>query len=150
VSIVQGLAPLPASEVKNYVQYRLKVAGHIGPPIFTDEAYECIAASTEGIPRNVNNLCFNTLSLACALRKKKVDVEMVKEVLRRLSPGVTTEAGPVEVPYRPISALGNLRDESTKYGEISSVAEAAAYMQQVALELGNWRQSLKKAVTENN
>src|SRR5882724_11942651 len=84
VSIVQGLAPLPASEVKNYVQYRLKVAGHIGPPIFTDEAYECIAASTEGIPRNVNNLCFNTLSLACALRKKKVDVEMVKEVLSDL------------------------------------------------------------------
>ena len=152
VSIVQGLAPLPAWEVKNYVEHRLKVAGHTRAPIFTNEAYESIAASTEGIPRNVNNLCFNTLSLACALRKRKVDVEMVKEVLadldlRRLSPGAPADVGADDTPYRPILAVESSQSESPKHREIPSVAEAAAYMQQVALELGNWRQSLNKKTT---
>src|SRR6202022_2505330 len=66
ISIVQGLAPLPAWEVKNYVEHRLRIAGYKGNPIFTSDAYESIVAATEGIPRNVNNFCFNALSLACA------------------------------------------------------------------------------------
>ena len=32
-----------------------------------------IARFTEGIPRNINNFCFNALSLACAMRQKTVD-----------------------------------------------------------------------------
>ena len=73
VSIVQGLAPLSSWEVKNYMEHRLMVAGYKGDPIFTPEAYEAVAEFTKGIPRNVNNFCFNALSLACALRKRVVD-----------------------------------------------------------------------------
>ena len=62
VSIVQGLAPLPAWEVKNYVEHRLRIAGYRGNPIFTSDAYESIATATEGIPRNINNFL-----LQCAL-----------------------------------------------------------------------------------
>ena len=84
VSIVQGLAPLSHGEVKNYVEHRLRVAGYRGAPIFTADAYESIATATEGIPRNINNFCFNALSLACALKKRNVDGEVVNEVLADL------------------------------------------------------------------
>ena len=144
VSIVQGLAPLPAWEVKNYVEHRLRVAGHRGPAIFTDDAYESIATCTEGIPRNVNNFCFHALSLACALRKKTVDTEVVKEVisdldLQKLTWGLPSEAT-VDVPYRSPDAT----EGAETYKEISNAAEAAAYMQQVAMRLRNWRESLPK------
>jgi general secretion pathway protein A len=147
VSIVQGLAPLSHKEVKNYVEHRLRVAGYKGSPIFTDEAYEAIATATEGIPRNVNNFCFNALSLACALRKYTVDADVVNEVMadldiQKLTWGLPAEA--IESPYRPVREAMTAAAEPESYREISNAAEAAAYMQQVALKLRNWRESLEK------
>jgi len=84
VSILHGLEPLPSWEIKNYVEHRLKIAGYQGDPIFTADAYESIADFTEGIPRNINNFCFNALSLTYALQKKLVDSDIVKEVISDL------------------------------------------------------------------
>ena len=50
VSIVQGLAPLPAWEVKNYVEHRLRIAGYKGSPIFSAEVFDSIATATEAYP----------------------------------------------------------------------------------------------------
>jgi hypothetical protein len=147
VSIVQGLAPLSHGEVKNYVEHRLRIAGYRGNPIFTDEAYESIAVATEGIPRNVNNFCFNALSLACGLRKRTVDSDIVNEVMSDLDIQRLTSGSPpetLESPYsRPLDvAHSPVEAESQK--EISNAAEAAAYMQQVTLKLRSWRESLDK------
>ena len=149
VSIVQGLAPLTPREVKNYMEHRLRVAGYRGAPIFTNEAYESIAIATEGIPRNINNFCFNALSLVCATRKKIVDADVVKEVLadldiHKLTWGLPSEEGGIESPYRPLQDVANSPAEPEAHREISNAAEAAAYMQQVALKLRNWRESQDK------
>jgi len=148
ISIVQGLAPLSNKEVKNYVEHRLRIAGYKGAPIFTDEAYQSIAVATEGIPRNVNNFCFNALSLACALRKHTVDADVVNEVMadldiQKLTWGGLAEA--TESPYRPVQNATTAAAEPEAYREIANAAEAAAYMQQIALKLRNWRESLEKA-----
>jgi hypothetical protein len=84
ISIVNRIEPLPAWELKNYIEHRLKVAGYEGESIFTDEALVKIADFTEGIPRNINNFCFNALSLVCALRQKRVDLPVVEEVISDL------------------------------------------------------------------
>src|SRR5579864_6135516 len=55
ISIMNKIEPLPAWEIKDYVEHRLKVAGYTGGSLFTPEAYDEIARHTEGIPRNVNN-----------------------------------------------------------------------------------------------
>jgi general secretion pathway protein A len=149
VSIVQGLAPLSHGEVKNYVEHRLRIAGYRGSPIFTDEAYESIAVATEGIPRNVNNFCFNALSLACALRKRTVDADVVNEVMsdldiQRLTWGMPSETGETVTPYNQVREEVVAAAEPETYREISNAAEAAAYMQQVAMKLRNWRESLDK------
>jgi type II secretory pathway predicted ATPase ExeA len=148
VSIVQGLAPLSHGEVKNYVEHRLRIAGYRGSPIFTDEAYESIAVATEGIPRNVNNFCFNALSLACALRKRTVDSDVVNEVMsdldiQRLTWGMPSEVA-VDTPYSPVREAVVSPAETETYREISNAAEAAAYMQQVAIKIRGWRESMGK------
>jgi AAA domain len=150
VSIVQGLAPLPAWEVKNYVEHRLRTAGYRGAPIFAKEVYETIWKATEGIPRNINNFCFNALSLACALRKKNVDAELVNEVLsdldlQKLMWVAAAESPVVAAPFSAKSVPASAEAEPETHSEITSAAEAAAYMQQVALKLRNWRESMDKA-----
>jgi len=149
VSIVQGLAPLPPWEVRNYVEHRLRIAGYRGNPIFTSDAYESIATATEGIPRNVNNFCFNALSLACAVRKRTVDAEVVNEVqsdldLQKLTWGLPSESHDVNTPYSSAPVMANFATEPEIHREITSAAEAAAYMQQIAGKLRNWRESLDK------
>lgn len=70
ISLVNRLEPLPLTEVREYAVHRLRIAGFAGELPFTPDALATIAEFTEGIPRNVNNFCFNALSLACALRRK--------------------------------------------------------------------------------
>src|SRR5438552_6455227 len=84
VSIVNRLEPLPSWEIKSYIEHRLQVAGYEGESRFTEEVLSEIARFTEGIPRSVNNFCFNALSLACALRKRTVDLAIVQEVISDL------------------------------------------------------------------
>src|SRR5207237_5579412 len=117
---------------KNYVEHRLRIAGYRGQPIFTSEALESIASYTEGIPRNVNNFCFNALSLICALRKKTVDSDVVKEVmsdldLQKLTWGVDSDISSSDSPYTKFQDVANSRTEPDAHKEISSAAEAAAY-----------------------
>jgi general secretion pathway protein A len=157
VSILHGLEPLPAWEIKSYIEHRMKIAGYEGDPVFTPDAYEAISDFTEGIPRNVNNFCFNALSLAYGLQKKVVDLDIVKEVIsdlditrlttskRRMTvqPEPEPEPEPVRAPAHPVSGPATVTRERE---EILSPAEAAAYMQEVALKLKNWQRSLDQSL----
>jgi general secretion pathway protein A len=149
VSIVHGLVPLSAGEIKNYIEHRLRIAGYEGEPLFTPEVYDDIARFTEGIPRNINNFCFNALSLTCALQKKVVDSAAVKEVIADLDISKLTSDVPndfIEMPY-PRSRSSSPSNNGQNNHEILSPAEAAAYMQQVAAKLKNWQDSLDKAIS---
>jgi type II secretory pathway predicted ATPase ExeA len=87
IAIPARLEALPAGEVVRYIHHRLQVAGYEGPELFSAEALELIAKRSRGIPRLINNLCFNALSLACAMQKRQVDVETVQEAAEELSMG---------------------------------------------------------------
>src|SRR6266478_3753248 len=85
ISVVAGLERLPAAETFRYVNHRLQVAGYDGPELFTAAALTLIAERSEGIPRNINNLCFNAMSLGCAMGCKKIEAQVVEEALHDLS-----------------------------------------------------------------
>src|SRR5690348_10686271 len=83
--ILAGQEPFSAAETSEYIEHRLRVAGREGPPIFVPKALVLIASFSHGIPRNINNLCFNALSLGYALGKQVIDPEVVQEVASDLS-----------------------------------------------------------------
>ncbi|HZQ68800.1 MAG TPA: AAA family ATPase [Terriglobales bacterium] len=154
VSIVNRLEPLPSWEIKEYIEHRLKVAGYEGGTLFAPEALDTIATFTEGIPRNVNNFCFNALSLACALKQKIVDRAVVQEVISDLDisklvsevppaplevPSVIPE--PPAVPRALAPVLPKPGPVPVRRTEALTPAEAKSYMQEVALKLKNWQGS---------
>ena len=82
VSIVARLKPFTSGETALYMEHRLRTAGYSSSePLFTGEALALIAEHSEGIPRNINNLCFNALSLGCVLKKAKIDGDILREVI---------------------------------------------------------------------
>jgi type II secretory pathway predicted ATPase ExeA len=88
ISIFARLNPFSEEETELYIQHRLRAAGHDSDqPLFTDAAISSITQSSEGIPRNINNLCFNALSLAYASKRKQVDRDILREVVVDLDLG---------------------------------------------------------------
>jgi general secretion pathway protein A len=84
MAILGQLHPFTPAETAGYIQHRLKVAGYEGDPLFTPEALEAIAAQSEGIPRNINTLCFNALALGYGLGRTKIDLAIIEEVVADL------------------------------------------------------------------
>ena len=73
-----------AEEVGKYITERLRIAGNSKSNIFEPGAVELIYQFSEGIPRQVNNLCDNALLTAYSLGKKKVTREIIEEVADNL------------------------------------------------------------------
>jgi general secretion pathway protein A len=84
ISIVSRLQPFALGGTVLYIDNRLHVAGYSGPPLFTFEAIARIADHSGGIPRNINNICFNALTLGFAKGLKQIDASIVREVLADL------------------------------------------------------------------
>jgi len=84
VSMVIRIEPFTPDEVNAYIDHRLWIAGCEKPAFLTVGARKLIADHSEGIPRNINNLCFNAMSLACALQRKTIDRDIIRDVIADL------------------------------------------------------------------
>lgn len=151
VSLLSRLTPFSLEETRKYIEHRLSVSGYSGPLPFTDEALESIAQVTEGIPRNINNLCFNLLSLSCAVRQQRVDLNIIDEVIRDLD--ITQDVSEIlklrssRNPHLPATGdeLGTGYSSSfiPTPGPVDTLspADAKAYMQQLAIQLKDWKRN---------
>jgi general secretion pathway protein A len=85
ISIFAHLKPFLREETQLYIGHRLRVAGYtLKTPLFTRDALTLIARSSGGVPRTINNLCFNALSLGCARKKHPIDKAIISEVIADL------------------------------------------------------------------
>ena len=64
IAVLSRLEPFTAAETACYIDHRLKVAGYCGKPLFEPSAVSLIVQRSRGIPRNINNICYNSLLIA--------------------------------------------------------------------------------------
>jgi general secretion pathway protein A len=100
VSTVVHLTPFSLKETIAYITHRMRVAGYAGPPLFTRESVEMIFQFSQGIPRNINNLCFQALTIGFGTQRKKIDGEIMREVLAdlELAPRITRPSNEAQNP----------------------------------------------------
>jgi general secretion pathway protein A len=103
VSLLNRLEPLCAEETELYVQHRLRISGYTGKSLLTPEALSMLIEFAQGVPRNINNFCFNALSLAFALKRKVIDAAIAREVINDLDIGrLLSEPEPDPDPAREL------------------------------------------------
>jgi general secretion pathway protein A len=105
ISILSTLQPLTRTETAVYIDSRLLIAGHQGPPLFSYEAICQVASHSGGVPRNINNICFHALTLGCAKRRKQIETCVVREVLADLDLQMLTSQGQPQVTAGDSQAL---------------------------------------------
>src|SRR2546429_1711548 len=85
-----------------YIEHRLKVAGYSGDPLFAPDALALIAEQSQGIPREINNICFNVLLLGAARKHQTISAEIAREakehqtigaeIAREVLPNITADS----------------------------------------------------------
>ena len=75
------LTPLNRREAWEYIRHRLRIAGG-DPDLFDDEACVAIWYFSDGVPRVINTLCDQALVYNFAEKKRTINVDVVKEVVR--------------------------------------------------------------------
>jgi general secretion pathway protein A len=117
ISIFARLKPFSAEETSQYIAHRLRIAGYTSDmPLFTKDALALIALCSDGIPRNINNLCFNALSLGSALRQRPIDRDIIRQVVADL------DLGPLRKKLLPPS----LPEETPKAASMFSTANTSS------------------------
>lgn len=78
ISLSYILNPLNISEMREMIEFRLRVAGWNGQIIFKDDTYELIYEYTKGFPRQVVKLCAMSLETSIMSGESAVTKEIVK------------------------------------------------------------------------
>jgi type II secretory pathway predicted ATPase ExeA len=82
-----AIAPLDAAQVEQYILNQLRVAGARDRQLFSAAAIRKIAQYSRGIPRVVNIVCDHSLLLGYAKQVRRVDVDLVQQVIDYLEEG---------------------------------------------------------------
>ncbi len=100
-------------EVERYITERLLIAGSDQPNVFTPGAIDFIFQCSEGIPRQINNLCDNAMLTAYAAGEQIIGRQIVEEVADNLDllPRNDTLLAS-EMPTGKLSSAGILRSEA--------------------------------------
>src|SRR6476661_7334205 len=85
VALRCNIHPYPnVDEVNRYITERLLIAGAEDPSLFTQGAVDLIFRCSEGIPRNINNICDNAMLSAYAAGERLIGRQIIEEVAENL------------------------------------------------------------------
>jgi N-acetylmuramoyl-L-alanine amidase/type II secretory pathway predicted ATPase ExeA len=99
ITVVKHLEALSPEETASYIRHRLKVAGHCGEALFEPEALALVAERSQGVPRNINKICFHALMEAHAEGRRTVSPDIVEKADRKSD--VVAVARPTPMPAPP-------------------------------------------------
>ena len=100
ISVRWRLVPLTATETRDYVRHRLRIASGSERELFTETALREVHRRSSGIPRVVNVLCDRALLLGYASRAATIGSQLVVAVAQELQSGGPTAPQPAPAPRR--------------------------------------------------
>jgi type II secretory pathway predicted ATPase ExeA len=85
IGTVSHLKKLSATETTEYIGHRMRAAGWTAGLPFTRDAQTLISEWSKGVPRTINNVCFNALLQAFQCEEQIVDANMVRKAIEKMN-----------------------------------------------------------------
>jgi hypothetical protein len=82
IRIKRQIGVLTGEESMDYIDRRLRLVGRSSSQMFTPKAISMICSYAQGIPRMINILCDNAFLMSFNLSQKKIDVDIIREVIK--------------------------------------------------------------------
>jgi len=99
------LDPLPARDIRDYINFRLRAAGYHGPDLFGPEALRIIAEASEGLTRRINIYADKTLLAAFAAGTHSVSADHARAAVSDTRIVLTTRPAPNRAPLYALAGL---------------------------------------------
>jgi general secretion pathway protein A len=93
------LNPFNLEETKEYIRFRLRMAGAQRLDIFSPEAIELIQKEAKGIPRLINIICDQALLTAYSEGRREIDTAVIRDTIQELH--IPGEETPLPLPVEP-------------------------------------------------
>ena len=106
IALSHHLRPFDEEESRDYVEDRLRRAGHTGGRIFKRGALRALYQISGGTPRLLNVLCDSALLTGFTRDQKTVDAKMIREAARDLD---IIEESPLKAGLDRLEASGETR-----------------------------------------
>ncbi|MBP1721337.1 MAG: ATPase, partial [Deltaproteobacteria bacterium] len=98
ITLRHEITALTEEESREYIDHRLGQVGSSCLEAFTPEAVSLIVKHARGIPRVINILCDNAFLEGYALSRKRIDVDIVRAVIKDREGFVTHRVIPFQAP----------------------------------------------------
>jgi general secretion pathway protein A len=95
-------------EVERYITERLLIAGSDQPNIFTPGAIDFIFQCSEGVPRQINNLCDNAMLTAYAAGEQIISRQIIEDVADNLDLLPSHDALAIREPVAEVATSGRV------------------------------------------
>ena len=92
ISVWWHLGPLEAKETAAYVRHRLRIAGALDRPIFTEGGLKAVHQLSRGVPRVINLVCDRALLAGYAEQQAQIDRKLVSRTATELRPARSRRA----------------------------------------------------------
>jgi type II secretory pathway predicted ATPase ExeA len=89
IGIRRHINPLNHEERVEYIDHRLNLVGSNTSRIFTSAAVSLICDYSKGTPRTINILCDNALLIGYGLSLKRLDADIIREVIEDMNPALS-------------------------------------------------------------
>jgi len=123
IALLETIGRMQRSEVRDYIQFRLKAAGG-NSEVFTEDAIEAIAIGSGSVPRVVNSLCDKALYHAVSKNRKIAEVVDVYDAAQGMVDRKEIFQFMLNIKDRPLS-----EDEKPGLTVPGEVLETGASMQ---------------------
>lgn len=142
VIAIHHLEAMDESEVRAYIEHRLKCVGWHDNPAFDEPVFAALHAATGGVPRRINQLINRLLLLGAVEQRRRIDEPMLRQVLADLSADSPRRAAPEIAPETVSPApVAPASDEQEDVARVrAALAERdsqIAELQQAVIELAN-------------
>ena len=84
ISVRHHICPLSKEELKEYIYFRLDVAGSKGNVIFNDNAIDTVYRYSRGIPRAINLICDQALLVGYVANSRRITRAMVQKAVKEV------------------------------------------------------------------
>jgi putative secretion ATPase (PEP-CTERM system associated) len=115
------IGPLDADETRQYIEHRLKCAGHAEPGLFDEAAVAGIFKASDGIPRRINAICDRMMLAGFLSGRPRLTVDDLNEVVAELRqentvPRPATSSAMPALAGADVSMPGGLAGEELEIG----------------------------------
>src|SRR5216683_93098 len=125
IAVLANLEPLDAVETAEYIEHRLRAAGSADAPIFSRDAMALIAERSQGIPRSINNICFNAMLAGYLHRQVIIDSEIVRRVASKLDLELLVRRPQQDAPVSAPPAAPAASNSSSELSQLAQLLSTA-------------------------